>query len=253
MTRTLIDTNILKQQALTGVAVDVKTAFQDTAIAIINEHAAALDLAVVPVGGAMVETLTSGAATTTVALSLLSITNTVAFSLADGTVVGQKKSFEVSAISGTPLGTLTINDAFGSELAVYTFTALGQRLDLEWRTTGWKVIGKRRAGRQAVVVGTTVLTNLVMAAVYDLSVTGTVSSTTTKGIPDGNFPGERIHVCTPTAATSPVGDIAITAHTVATGVAATSLAGINATTAEATFEWTGASWQNIKLTTATLA
>ncbi len=252
MTRTLLDTNVLDQDASSGVALTLPAAFASM-IPLLNEHATALDTAGAPVAGYMVETVTSGALALNTLLSLLSVTNTVAFTLADGTVVGQKKVIECSAISGTPLGTLTINDAFGSEQAVYVFTAVGQRIELEWRTSGWKITAKRRAGRQAVVVGTTVLTGLTLCSVYDLSVTATVSSTTTKGIPDGTVPGERIHLCTPTAASSPVGDIAITAHTVATGVAATSFAGINATTCEATFTWTGLSWQNEKLTTATLA
>lgn len=202
-----------------------------------------------------IETISAaGALNPGIATTLLSVTGTKAYTLADGTYVGQRKAIECTVAATTPLGTVTIDDAHTGESTVHVFTAVGQRLGLEWRSTGWKVVEKVRAGSQAVVVGTTVLTGFDMCATYALSVTGTVSSEdATEAIPDGQIAGEFIKINTPTAATIPLGDIAITAITIATNAAATSLAGINATSAQASFMWNGAAWQNLSLTTATLA
>jgi hypothetical protein len=201
------------------------------------------------------ETKTSGALSVDpgTPYSLVSVTGTVAFTLADGVIEGQVKEIECTVAATTPLGTLTITTPFTSQSSTHVFTAVGQKLTLVWRTLGWAMIDKKRAGSQAVVVGTTVLTGYDMASTYALSVTGTVSSTTTKGLPNGTVPGERMKITTPTAASSPVGDIAVTAVTIATNAAATSLAGINATTAQAGFTWNGAAWQCDSLTTATLS
>lgn len=223
----------------------------------INEHDTALDAIGAPT--VSTETVTSGALTLTAKTSFLSITGGVAFTLPDGTVVGQEKVIECSVAATSPVGTLTITtpNTAGpggvAEPATHAFRAVGARLVLVWLATGWHITGKLRAGRLAVVVGTTVLTGEDMVSNYDLSVTGTVSSTTTKGIPAPCTVSERIHVTCPTAASTPLGNIAIAGTTIATGVAATSLAGINATTVQASFESDGTSWQNTALTTATFS
>ena len=193
------------------------------------------------------ELITSGALSISTALpySHVSVTGTVAYTLADGTIEGQIKEIECTVIGGTPLGTLTLATPFTGQSAVHVFTAVGQRLFLVWRALGWKVIGKQRAGVQAVVVGTTVLTGYDMASVYALSVTGTVSSTTTKGIPAGQVGGERIHLSTPTVASTANGDIAITAVNAETNAACTSFGNIgnDATTASGmSLTWNGAAW-----------
>ena len=198
--------------------------------------------------------------------SYVSVTGTVAFTLADGTVTGQTKHIECSVAATTPLGTLTITTPNTGEGATHVFTAVNQSIDLIWLTTGWHMVGKRRSGRQAVVVGTTVLRGATaysgydLAAAYDLSVTGTVHSTGTKGIPDGTLAGERIHIDVLTAAITATGDIDITAKTTV-GVAATNWgstgtslgsAGTN-TTAVLEGVWDGSAWQAVVVTTATLA
>ncbi len=203
---------------------------------------------------------TSTALNLSIPTSFLTVADTLAFTLAAGTTVGQRKYVECVAVSGTPLGTLTLADADGTEPLTHVFTAVGQRLDLEWRSTGWKVIGKRRSGRQAVVVGTTVLTGYDMCTAYDLSVTGTVHSTSTKGIPNGQIAGERIHIDVLTAAITATGDIDITAKSTV-GVACTNWGSTGtslgsagtATTAVFTGYWDGSAWQAEVVTTATLA
>lgn len=197
-----------------------------------------------------VSTFTSGNLSAGVRLAKLSVTNTVAFTLPDGTSAGQEIAIECTAVSGTPVGTLTITTPFSGESATYVFHALGQRVVFVWDGTAWKLVSKRRAGTLAVTVGTTVLTGYLLTETYSLSVTGTVHSLTTMGIPAPQVTGEYIRVVTATAAGSPVGDIAIAGFTKAL-VAATSLAGINATTCTATYLSNGVSWDNSQVTTAT--
>ncbi len=255
MTRTTITTAAGKTTPTYGYLLNNDTV--ETLIEMVNEHASALDTAGVPPGTLGAETKTSGALTLTHQLSYLSVTDSVAFSLADGTVAGQIKQIECSAISGTPIGTLTVatmDTVGGGASALFKFTAVGQRLELEWNAAGtaWHITKLVAAGRQAVVVGSggTTLTGYVMARAYDLSVTSTVHSTSTKAIPNGRFPGQTLHVDCTTAATSPIGDIA-GAFTTLAGASATSLANITDTTMSLDLVWTGLTWQATQFTAGT--
>jgi hypothetical protein len=255
----------------TSATLNLLTNFDAAAYAEAQGKFTAYDTAFTAIGAPSVgvEVVTSGALALAPRESQLSITNTVAFTLADGTSNGQQKIIECTVVSGTPVGTLTITTPISGEGATHVFTAVKQRMTLEWTTingsTGWHMISKTRAGRQAVTVGTTVLRGATansgsdMALAYDLSVTGTVHSTGTKGIPDGTIPGERIHLDVLTAASTATGDIDITAWTTV-GVAATNWgstgtsigsAGTN-TTAVLEAVWDGTKWQAIIVTTATL-
>lgn len=247
----------------THLGILLNTTNVETLVTMVNEHAAALDTAAVPPGTLGYETITSGAVDLTKTKSYLSVTGTVAFTLANGTATGQTHRLECSVAATTPLGTLTVttmDTAGGGASATFVFTAVGQVLDLEWNGTAWHITRKVRAGRQAVVLGTTVLTGFTMFAAADLSVTGTVHSTTTKGLPAGQIPGEMFYADVTTAASSALGDIAITAKTTV-GVAATSWANIGNTSTTkdscAQFMWDGAAWQALSFTagagTATLS
>lgn len=199
-------------------------------------------------GGAGV--VTTGAIPVDARLTELSVTGTVAYTLANGTDAGQVKTIECTVAATSPVGTLTIATPFSGEAAVYVFHAVGQAITLCWDGTAWKLIAKKRAGSLTVVVGTTVLTGYLLTETYSLSVTGTVHSTTTKGVPAPQIAGEYIRVMTAVATGTPLGDIAIAGFTAAL-VAATSLAGINATTCAATFHSNGVSWDLGAVTTAT--
>lgn len=209
--------------------------------------------------GVGLETKTSGALDTT-KNSNITVANTQAFTLADGTTPGQIKVVECTGTSGTPLGTLTIATPLSGESATHVFTAAGQRLTLLWLSGGWHVVDKIRAGRQAVALGSTDLAGYDMAAAYDLSVDGTKHSTGTKGIPAGSVAGEHIHLDVLTAANTATGDIDITTkstvgvagtHWGATGTSIGS-AGTN-TTATLDAYWDGAAWQVTVVATATLS
>ena len=102
----------------------------------------------------------------------------------------------------------------------------------------------KRAGGTAnnVVVGTTVLSSNPLWATFYCSVTGTVSSTTTKGIPNGSVAGDLISVQCSTAATIPSGTISLTAVTLVGG-ASTTLGTFGATTNLMLLRWNGIAWE----------
>lgn len=195
----------------------------------------------------------------TVYESRLSVSGTMAFTLPNGTFIGQKKRVRCIAAASTPACTLTVTTpetATGFACAsTFFFDTLGQEIEFEWtENSKWRAIYVKRAGGTAdnVVVGTTVLTGKNLWQLYALSVTGTVVSATTKGIPNGSAPGERIVIGNSTAATTPVGSIAITARSIVGGAVA-DLQAIGATADTAVCEWDGQKWQILTSTGITLA
>lgn len=201
------------------------------------------------------DTLTaSGASNLNTLRTLTNTTGTFAYTLANGLYVGQRKTF--AEIGGSGTGTLTLATAYGSNSTVWVFHAVGQEIEFEWRvdssSTGWAPVRKIRAGALTVVVGTTVLTGYRLTETYNLSVTGTVTSSGAQNIPTPDLTGEYIRILTTTAASIPNGTIGIAGFTKAL-VAASNLAGINATTCTASFLANGplGSWDNEQLTTAT--
>jgi hypothetical protein len=205
------------------------------------------------------ELITSGALSLTIPVSRLSVTGTQAFTLADGTFKGQTKRVECVVAATTPLGTLTIASPETTAgmvcSATFVFDVVGQAVELIWTGTKWRASRVQRggsSGANGVVVGTTVLTGKNMWAHYSLSVTGTVSSTTTKAIPDGSSVGEIIQVGCATAASTPSGTIGLTGLSTL-GAAATTLGAFNATTCYAALMWNGTGWQLIGNTTVVLS
>lgn len=183
---------------------------------------------------------------------LLSVDGTDAFTLAAGEE-GHEITIDCIEATNTPIGTLTLAAAYGSEGLTHVFRAAGQKLKFVMTSTGWKLIEKKRAGSMTVVVGTTVLTGEDLVATYNLSVTGTVSSTTTKAIPDGMVEGEEIDVQVTTAATSPDGEIGIVAVD-ADAAPFTLIDTIDGTTGHnAHFRWNGAAWRNTSINGVVLA
>lgn len=199
-------------------------------------------------GGEEIEAVSaSGACSPTVPITLLTVSGTKAYTLADGPtgLDGLEKVIKCVSAASTPLGTLTIaSPETATGLAVsstHVFTSAGQELHLMWTGTKWQVKQSVRAGTQVAVVGTTVLTGYTLAKLYDCQVTATVSSTGTKSLPDGQFPGDRCYVGCSVAASTPIGNINFTGSTLAGG-AVTDLQAIGATTDTVTLEWTGTAW-----------
>jgi hypothetical protein len=197
----------------------------------------------------------------TVMRTSLKVSGTMTGTLPNGTFEGQRKIITCDSAASTPAYTLTITtaDATAGHVTAGSvqFDTAGQEIEYVWTTppggtAAWRAVRVVRCGSITVTMGTTVLTTNVLSAVYNLTVSGTQSSTGTKGIPNGQVAGEQIHVLCSTASSIPNGNIAITGTTQATGVAASSLAGVNATTVQAQFQWDQTNnWQNLSLTTAT--
>lgn len=178
--------------------------------------------------------------------SQLAVSGTMAFTLAAPTVIGQRKRITCLSAASTPLATVTVTSpdtTTGFVLpSTLVFTAAGQSIELI-ATSGllWRCRQLTQAGVQIAVVGTTVLTGFVMCSNLSLSVTATVSSTTTKSVPNGIIAGQVLIVSQSTAASTPVGNINFTGLTLA-NVAATDLQAFGATTDTVTLQWNGAAW-----------
>lgn len=193
------------------------------------------------------ETVTSGAVSTTLPFTDLSVTGTQAYTLADGPagVAGMVKTIRCTVAATTPVGTLTIaspeTTAGMVTSATFVFNTVGQELVLRWSGTKWRCVQTKRAGVVIPVIGTTVLTGFHLNHNISCSVTGTVSSTSTKGVPDGQYPGDFVVVSCSTAASTPIGNITGTYLTLA-NAAATDLQAIGATTDTVTLTWNGVAW-----------
>ena len=197
--------------------------------------------------GGIVEAVSAAGALVTHGISELTVSGTKAYTLAAPEFSGQRKIVRCVSAAATPLGTLTVSspdDTAGFVCSsTFTFTAAGQEIEFEATSAlKWRAVRIKRSGNQAVVVGTDVLTGLNLALNYQLSVTGTVSSTGTKALPNGSAVGERVILSNPTAASTPIGNINFTGLNML-GAAATDLQAIGATTDTALLEWNGASWQ----------
>lgn len=86
------------------------------------------------------ETVSSGALSVASYVSFLNVADTKAYSLADGTAVGQLKKVVVVVVSGTPVGTLTLTSAVSSSLNEISLTTLGDTAELIWTGTAWRIL-----------------------------------------------------------------------------------------------------------------
>lgn len=85
------------------------------------------------------ETVTTGAVSLAMRTSFISVTDTKAYTLADGTIEGQRKTLRVTVAAGTPDGTLTPT-TFASGTSI-DLDAINECVELEWHTTGgWHVV-----------------------------------------------------------------------------------------------------------------
>tara|TARA_R110000851_G_scaffold71767_1_gene159482 strand:+ start:1290 stop:1679 length:390 start_codon:yes stop_codon:yes gene_type:complete len=84
------------------------------------------------------ETVTTGAISVALASSKVSVTGTVAYTLADGTYIGQRKFLRCTVAATTPDGTVTPDNFVDG--ATITLDAVGEQCILEWHAAGWEVI-----------------------------------------------------------------------------------------------------------------
>lgn len=191
----------------------------------------------------------SGACSLTRRVTELTVSATKAYTLAAPTYAGQRKVIRCVSAASAPLGTLTISspdDTTGFVCpATVLFDTAGQEIELEATSAlKWRCIGIKRAGGAAnnVVVGTTLATAMALWKLFGLSVTATVSSTTTKALPNGLVAGDRIVLNVTTAASTPSGSIDFVGRTIAGG-AVTHFGGLDNTADTAVLEWDGQTWQ----------
>jgi hypothetical protein len=92
-----------------------------------------------PISGG-IETVTSGAISLYTRTSLISVTGTKAYTLADGLYEGQRKTLRCTVAASTPDGVLTpVTLADGTTI---TFDATTEWVELEWhKTGGWRIVG----------------------------------------------------------------------------------------------------------------
>lgn len=191
------------------------------------------------------DTLTSGTILLTTPITEISVTGSVAFTLPNGTTAGQRKRLICTVAASIPVGTLTVTtpeDTAGIVCpSTFVFNTVGQEIDFIWSGTKWRCVRTKRAGVTVPVIGTTVLTGFSLNTHYACSVTGTVSSTGNKSVPNGAFAGDVCYVGCSVAASIPVGNINFTGLTFA-NVAATDIQAIGAVTDVVGLSWTGTAW-----------
>lgn len=188
--------------------------------------------------------------------SRLTVSSTMAFTLAAPTYAGQRKTVRCISAASTPAATLTVSspdDTTGFVCpATFFYDNVGQSITFEATPAlKWRCIEKIRTGVKTLVVGTTVTTSICDMSHVDLSVTATVSSTTTKALPNGAAVGEICAITVSTAASTPHGTLggsfAKKDHT-----AGTTLGTFDAATDMALLQWDGTYWKPLMLTGTTV-
>lgn len=191
------------------------------------------------------EAVAAAAALHPYGLTELTVSGTKAYTLANGTYVGQKKQIECVAASSTPLGTVTIATMTGSRTNVaYVFSTVGARLELEWTATGWRETLLRAAGADAPAAAST-LNVLVLNHV--IAITDTMDWV----LPNGTVPGQRQTITVSANSGSPVGTISGLFYDNADGSADGTDVSLNAAGDFTVLEWDGARWMPFSLVSAT--
>lgn len=196
----------------------------------------------------------AGAVSIALPVTNLSVTGTVAYTLADGPagVSGMTKRIVCTVAATTPLGTLTIASPETTTglacAATFLFTAVGQAIELLWTGTKWRCTRVQRAGIKAAIdAGTTSLTGMNLYKVYSLAVTDTDTAGATTTLPAGSAVGETCSIVCESVSGTPIGSVTGTylgmfgtAYTLvgAIGVVASATAVGDC----ALLEWNGSAW-----------
>lgn len=192
-----------------------------------------------------VETVTSGALSVTKGTSFLSVTNTVAFTIADGPYAGFRKRIECSAVSGTPVGTLTITNPSGTEEDEWVFTAVGQALELVFLSDGWHIIEVVEAGTDTPAAASTINP---LVRFHNLAIDGTDDWI----LPSGSVPGQIQTFYVSAATNTPVGTVSGLFYDEDASADGVDIQ-LNAAADLATVQWNGARWVGIQLVSAAIA
>lgn len=148
-----------------------------------------------------VETLTGAGAASVYYAVTECVATTDAITLADGLVVGQRKIIRLIVGSTgsntvTP-ATVTANTDGGTTPAAFTMTTIGQEVEYEWRSDGWKCVRIQTAGSETVANAGTANP---LVTIHNLAVSGTDDAI----IPSGIYPGQESLWWVISAASTPV-------------------------------------------------
>lgn len=232
-----IDPNIFNASAAAGAAelpADRDSTFYTKVIALANAMMASEAISA------------AGALDPDVYLTELSVTGTKAYTLADGTYAGQRKAILCVAAASTPAGTVTIATMSGSRTNVaYVFGAVGQRLELEWTSGGWREREVRAAGRDVPAAASTINP---LFAFHDIAISGTQDWI----LPSGTCVGQIQTFAVSSAAAIPAGTISGLFYD-EDGSADGVDINFNAVADMATVQWDGARWIPLQLVSATIS
>jgi hypothetical protein len=109
-------------------------------------------------GGGLETVSAPGAIAPSVYETHLEVDGTDAFTMGDGSIVGQRKRVTCITAANTPLGTVTLNGAqaaFGTEPTAYVFTTVGQFAEWEWTASGWKLVALGQTGAESLAAAAT--------------------------------------------------------------------------------------------------
>jgi hypothetical protein len=138
-------------------------------------------------GGGLESVSAAGAVSASTYETHLTVSGTVAYTMGDGSIVGQRKRITCISGASTPLGTVTLNGAqaaYGSEPTAYVFTTAGQYVEWEWTATGWKIVALGQAGIETVANAGTANP---LCLVHQVEIADTVDFIQ----PDGLIAGQR--------------------------------------------------------------
>lgn len=89
---------------------------------------------------AAASTTASGAISVANYFTNITVDGTKAYTLADGTVTGQRKMILCSAATSSPAGTITIASPISASLDVIAISAIGDVVELVWTGVAWRIL-----------------------------------------------------------------------------------------------------------------
>lgn len=127
------------QSIVAGIVTEIDADGDVWVATLIGNSGAAL-VGPIPSGGAP-EVVTSGAVSVVKRTSLLSIDGTKAFTLAAGTIVGQRKTIRAIIATNTPAGTITGTfKELNAAKTTAAFNAVDDFIELEWDGAAWACV-----------------------------------------------------------------------------------------------------------------
>lgn len=191
------------------------------------------------------DTITSGTISLSSFTTLLSVTGTVAFTLPNGTITGQRKRLECSVAASSPVGTVTVTTPGSGQASTWIFNTVQQAVEFRWDGSAWFVTRVVSAGRDTPAAATT-LNQLV--ALHNITITGTQDWV----LGNGSVPGQRQMIAVASAGSIPVGTISGLFYD-EDGSADGIDVNMDAASDTAVLEWDGARWMAVYLVSATVS